>query len=180
MTRTTANGPIESSKRPNVLLDRVFETAKCFFLLDRRPTMVGPCWPDTTENRYATFPNTNKAMVEIVCGISPEMRTSWNDMHLPFLTDECLPNILRQSAYRSIALTPDEAALRAKLLGFDSVTTPLPTKTEKHWTQVIIKYLLFFTAKHWTVYKTARLSRSKTQAQGRCGCFAARCGARGY
>jgi hypothetical protein len=61
------------------------------------------------DTMYPSIPNTNKALIEILCGITPLLSTSWYDITSP-LMKKCLPNLLNDQAYYTAFVTPSPLA----------------------------------------------------------------------
>ncbi|CAM9589931.1 unnamed protein product, partial [Hapterophycus canaliculatus] len=56
---------------------------------------------------YSSMPNTNKAMFQIMCGMTPSLETPWVEFDRPDVLEAvCLPGLLRSKlGYRSLLLT---------------------------------------------------------------------------
>eukprot|EP00903_Cladosiphon_okamuranus_P013725 g12778.t1 len=56
---------------------------------------------------YSSMPNTNKAMYQVMCGMTPSLETAWVEFDRPDILEAvCLPGLLRSKlGYRSLLLT---------------------------------------------------------------------------
>ncbi|CAM9746443.1 unnamed protein product [Ectocarpus sp. 6 AP-2014] len=102
----------ETSKRPNVVVV-VLESTTGTMVTGSNNEGVSP-WAKELASRglssskfYSSMPNTNKAMFQVMCGMTPSLETAWVEFDRPdVLKAVCLPGLLRSKlGYQSLLLT---------------------------------------------------------------------------
>ncbi|CAM9705603.1 unnamed protein product [Scytosiphon promiscuus] len=109
---TDARNDLEEGSRPNVVIV-VLESTSGTLVEASDAAGVSP-WAKELASRgmstsrfYSSMPNTNKAMFQTMCGMTPSLETPWVEFDRPDLLEAvCLPGLLRSKlGYRSLLLT---------------------------------------------------------------------------
>lgn len=59
---------------------------------------------------YPSVPSTNKALIELLCGITPELYTTWREINNDALMAHCLPHQLNAMNYTTAFISPGPIA----------------------------------------------------------------------
>ncbi|CAM9976431.1 unnamed protein product, partial [Ectocarpus fasciculatus] len=102
----------EATKRPNVVVV-VLESTTGTMVTGSNSEGVSPWAKElasrglSSSNFYSSMPNTNKAMFQVMCGMTPSLETAWVEFDRPdVLKAVCLPGVLRSKlGYQSLLLT---------------------------------------------------------------------------
>jgi hypothetical protein len=77
---------------------------------------------------FPRMPNTNKCLLETLCGLTPLIATSWEEVEPPYLEavqQECLPKLLHDRQWETFFANPTASVKPSKtiqkLIGFDQV-----------------------------------------------------------